>query len=52
MLAIIAAVLFLLALILHVVGLGLGPISAMVLVTAGLLCLALDLAGLGRRRVF
>lgn len=51
MLAIVAAVLFFLALILQVVGLGLGPVSATALVTAGLLCLALDLAGLGHRRV-
>lgn len=51
MLAIVASVLFLLALILQIVGLGLGPVSATVLVTAGLLCLALDLAGFGRRRV-
>lgn len=53
MMAIVAAVLFLVALILEILGRGLGPVSATVLVTAGLLCLALDMAGLGgRRRVF
>jgi hypothetical protein len=45
MLAIIAAVLFAIALLLDLTGAGLGPISAMTLVIAGLLCLALHLAG-------
>ncbi|WP_169747811.1 hypothetical protein [Pseudonocardia acaciae] len=49
MLATVAAVLFLIALIFQLAGLGLGPVSATVLVTAGLLCLALDLAGVGPR---
>lgn len=49
MLAIVAAVLFGIALIFELAGFGLGPISATVLVTAGLLCVALDLAGVGTR---
>jgi hypothetical protein len=49
MLAIVAAVLFFIALIFQLVGFGLGPISATVLITAGLLCTALSLAGVGRR---
>ncbi|HEY0578670.1 MAG TPA: hypothetical protein VGD73_31595 [Pseudonocardia sp.] len=47
MLAIVAAVLFLLALIFELVGISLAVITATVLVTAGLLCLALFLAGVG-----
>jgi hypothetical protein len=50
MLAIVAAVLFLIALIFQLAGFALGPISGTVLVTAGLLCVALDLAGVGPRR--
>lgn len=49
MLAIVAAILFLIALILELTGLGLGPIGATDLVTAGLLCLALDIAGVAPR---
>jgi hypothetical protein len=49
MFAVIAAVLFLIALIFQLVGFGFGPISSTVLVTAGLLCVALDLAGAGAR---
>lgn len=49
MFAIIAAVLFLIALIFQLAGMGFGPLTATLLVTAGLLFLALDLAGLGRR---
>ncbi|MEU5694477.1 hypothetical protein [Actinosynnema sp. NPDC020468] len=45
--AIIAAVLFGLALLLDLAGASLGPISSGVLVTAGLLCVALHLAGVG-----
>jgi Flp pilus assembly protein TadB len=53
MLAIVAAALFLIALIVELVGFTLGVITVPVLVTAGLLCLALHLAGLGaNRRVF
>lgn len=47
MLATIAAVLFLIALIIELAGISLGVLTAMVLVTAGLLCLALSLAGVG-----
>jgi hypothetical protein len=47
MLAIVAAVLFLLALIFELTGISLSVITATVLVTAGLLCLALFLAGVG-----
>jgi hypothetical protein len=49
MLAIVAAVIFLIALIFQLVGFALGPISATVLVIAGLLCVALELAGVGPR---
>ena len=49
MLALIAAVLFLLALIMELASLALGPITATVLTTAGFLCVALYLAGIGRR---
>lgn len=45
--AIIAAVLFGLALLLQLLNTGLGPINAQLLVTAGLLCVALHLAGVG-----
>jgi hypothetical protein len=50
MLAIIAAVLFLIALIFQLAGIALNVITATVLVTAGLLCLALHVAGVGPRR--
>lgn len=49
MLAIVAAVLFLIALIFQLASIGLGVVSSTVLVTAGLLCLALHLAGIGGR---
>jgi hypothetical protein len=49
MLALIAAILFLVALIFELAALALGPITATVLSTAGLLCVALYLAGVGRR---
>jgi hypothetical protein len=53
MLAIVAAVLFLIALIIELAGFTLGVITATVVVTAGLLCLALHLAGVGAsRRMF
>jgi hypothetical protein len=45
--AIIAAVLFGLALLFQLLGVGLGVITAQVLITAGLLCVALHLAGVG-----
>jgi hypothetical protein len=45
--AIIAAVLFGLALLFQLLNVGLGPITATVLITAGLLCVALHLAGVG-----
>lgn len=47
MTAIIAAVLFGLALIFQLAGFSLSVISSTVLVTAGLLCVALHLAGVG-----
>ena len=49
MLAMVAAVLFLIALIFELYGLSLGVLTATVLVTAGLLCLALSMAGVGAR---
>lgn len=53
MLAIIAAVLFFIALLMELFGVALAPITATVVVTAGLLCVALHLAGVGAsRRVF
>jgi hypothetical protein len=45
--AIIAAVLFAIALIFQLAGLSFSIINATVLVTAGLLCIALHLAGVG-----
>jgi hypothetical protein len=51
MLAIIAAVLFGLALIFDLAGFSLQVITSGVLVTAGLLCLALYMAGIGARTV-
>ncbi|MGH3804418.1 MAG: hypothetical protein ACRDTD_30625 [Pseudonocardiaceae bacterium] len=47
MLAIVAAVLFAIALILDLAGLALGPLDVLTFITAGLLCLALQLAGIG-----
>ncbi|MCU1665686.1 MAG: hypothetical protein QOI36_4963 [Pseudonocardiales bacterium] len=47
MLAIIAAVLFGLALIFELAGISLNIITSQVLVVGGLLCLALHLAGVG-----
>jgi hypothetical protein len=49
MLALIAAILFLVALIFQLANIALGPITATVLITAGFLCVALYLAGIGRR---
>jgi len=49
MLAIVAAVLFGISLILQLVGLRFGPIGPEFLNTAGLLCAALFLAGIGTR---
>lgn len=49
MFAFIAAVLFLIALIFELAGISLGVITAIVLITAGLLCLALSMAGVGGR---
>ena len=51
MLAIVAAVLFLIALVLELASVALGPVGALVFITAGLLCLALQLAGVGRSRI-
>ncbi|GAA3869615.1 hypothetical protein GCM10022243_38840 [Saccharothrix violaceirubra] len=47
MLAIVAAVLFGLALLLDLAGASLGVVTGGLLVTAGLLCVALHLAGVG-----
>ena len=47
MLAILAAVFFGLALLFDLAGFSLGVISNQVLITAGLLCVALHLAGVG-----
>lgn len=47
MLAIVAAVLFLIALVFELAALALGVLDALVFITAGLLCLALHLAGVG-----
>ncbi|MGH3874273.1 MAG: hypothetical protein ACRDSR_22690 [Pseudonocardiaceae bacterium] len=47
MLAIVAAVLFALALVLHLAGVALGPLDPTAFMLAGLLCLALQLAGVG-----
>lgn len=49
MLALIAAILFLVALIFELAAIALGPLTATVLTTAGLLCVALYLAGIGGR---
>ncbi|MBV9312639.1 MAG: hypothetical protein JO100_02630 [Pseudonocardia sp.] len=49
MLAILAAVLFLIALIFQLAVIGFGPLTATLLITAGLLCVALHLAGVGSR---
>ena len=54
MTAIIAAVLFGIALILHLAGLSLGPLDSTAFMLAGLVAAALHLAGIGsstRRRV-
>jgi hypothetical protein len=50
MVAIVAAVLFLIALILELTGFSLGILTATVFITAGLLCVALHLAGVGANR--
>ncbi len=47
MLAIVAAILFAIGLILTLVGVAIGPFDVIAFITAGLLCLALDLAGIG-----
>ena len=45
MLAIVAAVLFLIALVFQLLSVSLGVVTAAALISAGLLCLALQLAG-------
>jgi len=50
MLAIAAAVLFLIALIFELTGLSLAVITPTVLLTLGAICIALHLAGIGHRR--
>ena len=47
MLAIVAAVLFAIALILDLTVGAIGPVGVMAFIAAGLLCLALQLAGVG-----
>ncbi len=47
MLAIVAAVLFAIALIFGLVGIVIGPLDIITLMAAGLVCLALQLAGVG-----
>lgn len=47
MLAIVAAILFALALVLHLASIALGPLDPIAFMLAGLLCLALQLAGVG-----
>jgi hypothetical protein len=47
MLTIVAAVLFLIALVLELATLAFGVLDAFVFITAGLLCLALHFAGVG-----
>lgn len=49
MLALVAAILFLVALIMELAALAMGPITAGVLTTAGFLCAALYMAGMGKR---
>jgi hypothetical protein len=51
MLAIVAAVLFLIALIFELASVALGPLDALFFITTGLLCLALQFAGVGRSRI-
>jgi hypothetical protein len=51
MLAVVAAVLFGLALLFELVGISLEVITSTVLVTAGLFCIALYFAGVGSRQV-
>jgi hypothetical protein len=51
MLAVVAAVLFLIALVFELASFAIGPLGAFVFITAGLLCLALQLAGVGRSRL-
>jgi hypothetical protein len=51
MLAIVAAVLFLIALVFELASFGFGSLDALVFITAGLLCLALQFAGVGRSRL-
>jgi hypothetical protein len=50
MLAIAAAVLFLIALIFELTGLSIAVITPTVLLTLGAICIALHLAGIGHRR--
>jgi hypothetical protein len=47
MLAIVAAILFAIGLVLHLAGVTLGPFDVDAFIVAGLLCLALQLAGVG-----
>jgi hypothetical protein len=51
MLAVVAAVLFGLALLFELAGISIAVITSSLLVTAGLLCLALYFAGVGSREV-
>jgi hypothetical protein len=47
MLAIVAAILFAIALVLDLAKLALGPLDVLAFIAAGLLCLALQFAGVG-----
>jgi hypothetical protein len=51
LLAIVAAILFLIALVFELASVTFGPLGALVFITAGLLCLALQFAGVGRSRL-
>jgi hypothetical protein len=51
MLAIVAAVLFLIALIFELASITLSVFTPIVLITAGLLCISLHMAGVGGRRL-
>jgi hypothetical protein len=47
MLAIVGAIIFGIALVLALIGYGIGPLNVITFITAGLLCLALHMAGIG-----
>ncbi|HEX6402853.1 MAG TPA: hypothetical protein VF003_06825 [Pseudonocardiaceae bacterium] len=47
MFAVVAAILFAIALVLALIGTGYGPLNVITFISAGLLCLALQQAGVG-----